>query len=61
MFRRAAFLRDGRYLLTVVIEREDDRGFSVCVPDLPGCSLQGESRDEALTNIREAIEPRSRP
>jgi len=31
-------------------------GFVVSCPSLPGCHSQGESRDEALTNIREAIE-----
>src|SRR5258706_10384872 len=41
---------------TVVMEREDDGGFSVYVPDLPGCASQGDSHDEALANIREAIE-----
>jgi antitoxin HicB len=31
-------------------------GFVVSCPSLPGCHSQGESRDEALKNIREAIE-----
>jgi antitoxin HicB len=41
---------------TVVFEREEDGGFSVYVPDLPGCASQGDTHDEALVNIREAIE-----
>ncbi len=41
---------------TVVLEPESDGGFSVYVPDLPGCASQGETQAEALTNIREAIE-----
>ncbi len=41
---------------TVVFEREEDGGFSVFVPDLPGCASQGDTHDEALANIREAIE-----
>ena len=41
---------------TVILEREDDGGFSVWVPDLPGCASQGDTHDEALANIREAIE-----
>lgn len=41
---------------TVVVEREDVGGFSVSVPDLPGCASQGETEEEALANIREAIE-----
>jgi predicted RNase H-like HicB family nuclease len=31
-------------------------GFSVSVPALPGCYSQGETLDEALANVREAIE-----
>lgn len=41
---------------TVVLEQESDGGFVVSVPTLPGCVSQGESRDEALVNVREAIE-----
>ena len=41
---------------TVVLEREDDGGFVVSVPALPGCLSQGDTRAEALENVREAIE-----
>ena len=42
---------------TVVLERElEAGGYSVHVPALPGCHSQGETRDEALDNIKEAIE-----
>jgi predicted RNase H-like HicB family nuclease len=41
---------------TVILEREADGGFVVSVPALPGCVSQGDSRQEALLNIREAIE-----
>jgi antitoxin HicB len=40
----------------VVLAREDGGGYSVTVPALPGCVSQGETREEALTMIREAIE-----
>lgn len=40
---------------TVLLEREDDGGYVVSVPALPGCISQGDTRDEALANIREAI------
>ena len=30
-------------------------GFSVSVPGLPGCWSQGETEQEALENVREAI------
>jgi predicted RNase H-like HicB family nuclease len=41
---------------TVVLEQEDDGGFSASVPALPGCHSQGDTRGEAMANIREAIE-----
>jgi predicted RNase H-like HicB family nuclease len=41
---------------TVVLQREPDGGYVVSVPALPGCVSQGETRAEALENIREAIE-----
>lgn len=34
---------------------ETDEGWSVSCLDLPGCHSQGDSRKEALANIREAI------
>ena len=35
---------------------ETDEGWSVSCLDLPGCHSQGDSRDQALLNIREAIQ-----
>jgi predicted RNase H-like HicB family nuclease len=43
-------------VLTVVLEPSDEGGFTVIVPALPGCISEGETREEALENIREAIE-----
>jgi antitoxin HicB len=40
----------------VVLIPEDEGGFSVSVPALPGCASQGETREEALAMVREAIE-----
>lgn len=39
----------------VVLEPERDGGYSVHCPALPGCVSQGESRGEALDNIRAAM------
>ncbi len=39
----------------VVIE-QGDRGYGAYVPDLPGCIAVGETRQEVLDLIREAIE-----
>jgi predicted RNase H-like HicB family nuclease len=35
---------------------ETNEGWSVSCLDLPGCHSQGETRDEALVNITEAIQ-----
>ena len=40
----------------VVLTPEADGGYSVTVPALPGCTSQGQTREEALVGIREAIE-----
>jgi len=40
----------------VVLEPSDEGGFTVYVPSLPGCISEGETVDQALANIREAIE-----
>jgi len=40
----------------VVIEKEHKGGYSVHAPALPGCASQGETEEEALSNITEAIQ-----
>lgn len=40
----------------VVLEQQDEGGYTVYVPALPGCVSQGETTEEALSNIKEAIE-----
>ncbi len=42
--------------LKVVLEHSEDGGYTVYVPSLPGCISEGDTREEALTNIKEAIE-----
>jgi predicted RNase H-like HicB family nuclease len=42
--------------LTVILRTEEEGGFSVQCVELPGAISQGETKEEALTNIREAIE-----
>ncbi len=39
----------------VVLEVAEEGGLVVSVPELPGCWTQGETRDEALANAKEAI------
>jgi len=40
----------------VVLQPEEEGGFSVSVPALPGCHTQGETLDEALAMAKDAIE-----
>ncbi|MGI8554581.1 MAG: type II toxin-antitoxin system HicB family antitoxin [Dehalococcoidia bacterium] len=40
---------------TVVLLHGGDPGYTVLVPQLPGCITEGDSIDEALANAREAI------
>jgi predicted RNase H-like HicB family nuclease len=42
--------------LKVVLEASDEGGYTVYVPSLPGCISEGETEEEALENIKEAIE-----
>ena len=41
---------------TAVFEQEADGGYVVTVPALPGCVSQGDTREAAVANIREAIQ-----
>jgi predicted RNase H-like HicB family nuclease len=40
---------------TVVIEK-DDEGYDAYAPKLDGCQTQGDSLDEVLANISEAVD-----
>jgi predicted RNase H-like HicB family nuclease len=42
--------------LEIVLEEEEDGTFSVHCPALKGCHSQGKTKEEALTNIKEAIQ-----
>ncbi|HLG64024.1 MAG TPA: type II toxin-antitoxin system HicB family antitoxin [Ktedonosporobacter sp.] len=41
--------------LTVVLEPSEEGGYTIYVPALPGCISEGETKEEALANIKEAI------
>ncbi len=43
-------------VLKVVLEASDEGGYTVYAPSLPGCISEGETKEQALANIREAIE-----
>ncbi|RLI77574.1 type II toxin-antitoxin system HicB family antitoxin [Archaeoglobales archaeon] len=40
----------------VILEEAEEGGYVVYVPSLPGCVSQGETREEAIENVKEAIE-----
>ncbi len=42
--------------LQIILEPSDEGGYTVTVPALPGCISEGDTKAEALANIREAIE-----
>jgi predicted RNase H-like HicB family nuclease len=42
--------------LAVILEPSEEGGYTARVPSLPGCISEGDTRDEALRNIQEAIE-----
>jgi predicted RNase H-like HicB family nuclease len=42
--------------LEIVLEQEDDGTYSVHCPALKGCHSQGDTKEDALINIQEAIQ-----
>jgi predicted RNase H-like HicB family nuclease len=42
--------------LKIVLEASEEGGYTVYVPSLPGCISEGDTKEDALANIREAIE-----
>ncbi|RWX42910.1 putative nuclease of the RNAse H fold, HicB family [Candidatus Electrothrix marina] len=42
--------------IRVILEPSEEGGYTVLVPSLPGCISEGDTREEALKNIQEAIE-----
>ena len=42
--------------LKIVLEPSDEGGYTASVPSLPGCISQGDTLDEAMANVREAID-----
>ena len=42
--------------LMIILEPSDEGGYTVYVPSLPGCISEGDNKEDALANIKEAIE-----
>lgn len=44
------------YRYTIILDREPDGGFHAYCPALKGCHSQGDTLDETIDNMREAME-----
>ena len=42
--------------LKIVLEPSEEGGYTAYVPGLPGCISEGDTADQAIANIREAVE-----
>jgi len=42
--------------IKIILEPSEEGGYTAIVPSLPGCISEGNSKEEALKNIREAVE-----
>ena len=42
--------------IKVILEKQEEGGYTVYVPSLSGCISQGDTKERALKNIKEAIE-----
>jgi len=47
---------DWNMKLHVVVEEDEAGYFAAEVPALPGCLSQGKTREEAIANVKEAVE-----
>lgn len=44
-----------RYRYTVVVEKDEDGVYIASCPAIPGCHTQGDTYEEAMENIKDAI------
>lgn len=42
--------------LQIVLEPSDEGGYTVYAPALPGCISEGDTLEEAISNIKEAVD-----
>ena len=42
--------------IKIILEPSEEGGYTAIAPSLPGCVSEGNTRDEAIKNIREAVE-----
>jgi len=49
-------VRDAVSTYAIIVERADDGGYGAWSPDLPGCVALGDTPEETLQEMREAIQ-----
>ena len=42
--------------IKIILEPSEEGGYTAVVPSLPGCISEGNSKEEAIQNIKEAVE-----
>ena len=42
--------------LKIVLEPSEESGYTALVPSLPGCISEGDTAEDAMANVREAVE-----
>ena len=42
--------------ITVIVHKAEEGGYWAEVPAIPGCATQGETMEELLSNVREAVQ-----
>jgi predicted RNase H-like HicB family nuclease len=42
--------------IQIILEPSDEGGYTAYIPSLPGCISEGNTREDTLLNIREAID-----
>jgi predicted RNase H-like HicB family nuclease len=54
--RQANAVGESNMQIKVVVHEAEEGGYWAEVPAIPGCATQGDSMDELMLNLREAIE-----
>ena len=49
-------LEENDMKLQIILEPSDEGGFTALVPSLPGCISEGDTKEDTLKNIKEAID-----
>lgn len=42
--------------ISIILEPQEEGGYTVYAPSLPGCISQGSNKEDAIKNIKEAVE-----